>query len=642
MQSLYFEENNFLPNLQKFLSLYLTIIMRFGSFLLILLSICIPTYSQVCDGNLGDNVFTDGDFGSGTANIISFDPNIAPSYTYTTTVPPFDGEYVITNHTGAWADLYDTWLAIPDNSSDPNGYMMVVNASFEPGLFYEQTVTGLCENTLYEFSADIINIVRASATGHSNPNVTFLLDDVPVFNTGDIPQDETWYNFGFTFTSALNQDSVKLSLRNNAPGGIGNDLALDNISFRACGPEITITSPSLDSLCGLDNTITLTAEITGNQFSTPTYQWQKSMDGGVTWENLAGENSSTLTIHQFEAGLNYYRYLLANSAENLSSQLCRINADPKIYFIAPTESNLEDTICAGNSYPFHDQTLSTSGVYVDTLTNVLGCDSIVSLHLTVLPDPNIQPTLNITPRDCVENPPASIWISQINNGTAPYTLSLNGNAPDELNQFNNLAEGNYQLLISDYNGCRYEEQITINPTLPFTLELGDDVTITLGEQVQLTPQANFSISHYSWTPSLLCNTNCSAPIWLPTENQQVSLTATSELGCQASDSLQVQVEKVRLIQFPTAFSPNGDGLNDSFIAKAQVPNVTTIQSLLVFDRWGSVIFGRNNIPPNELESGWDGTQGGQALPPGIYPYRATVEFLDGAVLTYKGAITLVR
>ena len=104
---------------------------------------------ETCTGNLGANIFEAGDFGAGPSNLILSDPGIAPGYIYTLSPPPEDGYYTITNNTGAWGGLYATWLPIRDNSSDPLGYMMVVNASYSAGIFYEQTVDGLCENTLY-------------------------------------------------------------------------------------------------------------------------------------------------------------------------------------------------------------------------------------------------------------------------------------------------------------------------------------------------------------------------------------------------------------------------------------------------------------------------------------------------------------
>jgi len=113
---------------------------------------------DICAGNLGENIFLNGDFGSGSDVVLLTDPRIALSYFYEINPPPFDGEYTITNNSN-WASKYGTWLGIGDNSDDPNGYMMVVNADFTPGIFFEQIVDGLCENTNYAFSADIINMI---------------------------------------------------------------------------------------------------------------------------------------------------------------------------------------------------------------------------------------------------------------------------------------------------------------------------------------------------------------------------------------------------------------------------------------------------------------------------------------------------
>ena len=599
---------------------------------------------SLCTGNLGDNIFNNGDFGFGTANIVATDPNIAPGYHYRTTGPLVDGEYRLTNNTGGWGDdLYDSWLNISDNSTNPNGYMMVVNASFSAGLFYEQTVRNLCENTVYEFSADIINMIRRNVGGHSAPNLTFLLNDQEIMSTGDIPQDERWHNFGFTFTTTTNQNSVKLSLRNNAPGGIGNDLALDNISFRACGPE-TLIGPTggIDNVCGLEHLVTISSSINGTSFSTPAFQWQKSTDNGSTWQNITGETNSTLILSTHPQGLTYYRYLLANSTANLASTNCRINSEAKGYFVVPTATAIQDTVCEGISYQFNDQTLHQTGTYFDTLTNILGCDSIITLHLTQIPNPTIAPDVSVNQRLCTEDPEASIVIHEIVNGSAPYSISLNGSTPSANTQFNNLTTGNYDLVITDQFGCTFQEQYQIAETIPFELELGNDFAIVLGEQIQLNPTANFPIIAHEWTPAFLCNTICSSPIWFPIDSTTVSLTATSSLGCKATDELNIQVEKARLIQFPTAFSPNNDGLNDVFIAKAQTPNVTRIENLTIYDRWGGVVFSRHNFQADDLTQGWKGTKGDEFLPPGIYPYRAEVLFLDNLILTYVGSVTLIR
>jgi len=616
--------------------------------LLLLPTLLLPTtiFAQTCTGNLGDNVFTDGDFGSGTANIVpsSSEVNdIAPGYRYNPNTPPVDGDFIITNNTGRWAGLYDSWLAISDNSSDPNGYMMVVNASFDRGLFYEQTVENLCENTIYEFSADIINMIRAGVGGHINPNVSFLIDGEEVFTTGDIPQNERWQNYAFSFTTTAAQRSVVLALRNNEDGGIGNDLALDNISFRACGPITQVLPAGLDSICADGTPVTLETNIIGDQFDEPTFQWQQSFDEGMTWRNITNEVNETFTSSDLEEGLYYFRYLLADGPENINLPLCRINSDTKVIFAAPTADIITDSICEGLSYSFSGEEFTRTGTYQDTSQNILGCDSITTLQLTVVPDRGIIPILEVDQRFCIEDPLASVTIGTINNGNFPYTTTLAGSALDTSNTFSDLLPGDYELQITDRFGCEFKDLITIDPTASLSLDLGPNIEVILGEAVTLTPEANFDIASLQWNPVTLCDSTCETLTWVPIEDSMiVSLTAFSELGCPASDSVQIKVEKIRLFQFPSAFTPNGDQRNDFFTGKGNTSNILSIQNLTIYDRWGTVIFSKNNISPNEIAQGWDGRKNDQELPQGIYPYRASVLFLDQEIITYEGAVFLVR
>jgi len=153
--------------------------------LVVILTLKLDVHGQVCTGNKGINIFKDGDFGSGASPLILVNPNIAPGYTYTTGLPS-DGFYSITNNTGVW-NLYPSWLAIRNNSPDPNGYMMVVNASFSPGVFYDKTIQDICGNTLYEFSADVINLIKSNTANHSDPVIDFLINGQVRFSTGLIP-----------------------------------------------------------------------------------------------------------------------------------------------------------------------------------------------------------------------------------------------------------------------------------------------------------------------------------------------------------------------------------------------------------------------------------------------------------------------
>ena len=334
---------------------------------LLFLLLLIPTQNfaqnDICTGNLGDNIFISGDFGTGEINIPSKPADIISTYNYVGQGPPRDGSFTLTNNTGAWSGLYSAWLAIGDQSNDPNGYFMVINADFSPGIIYEQTIEGLCENTLYAFSADIINLVKRGTANHIEPNVSFLLNEVEQYTTGDIGQTEQWNTYGFTFTTNPGETTMKLSLRNNAPGGFGNDLAVDNVTFRPCGPIAEILPKDIANICEDGDPIAINATINGNQFGDGAFQWQQSFDEGLNWFDIDMANQNTIEHTERSAGFYYYRYLLSNTPENLSNAKCRVNSNTKIVQVVPKLFEIEQSICEGLSFEVGTSNYNQSGIY---------------------------------------------------------------------------------------------------------------------------------------------------------------------------------------------------------------------------------------------------------------------------------------
>ena len=608
---------------------------------LLLLAFACHLPAQICDGNLGENIFTAGDFGSGTANVLVPDPQIAPGYNYQTNPPPNDGFYTITNNTTPWGFFASNWADIQDNSFDPNGYMMVVNASFTPGLFYEQEVDGLCENTLYVFTVDVYNLLLSSGI---EPNISFLLDGEVLYETGNIANNQQWNTYGFTFTTDPGQTSLTLSLRNNAPGGNGNDLAIDNITFRPCGPEALILPTDIANICEDGSPIDLEATIVGNQYDTPVVQWQQSFDGGITWENIPGANGLTHPHTNLSGGFYYYRYLLANDPANLLNLKCRVVSNIKIVRVIPKFYTFVDTLCQGLSFPLGNNVYDETGIYVDSMLTSIGCDSIVTLDLTILPDAGITATFDLADPSCSYLLDGSIQIDAVFNGTAPYAIDINGEPAPPPGSLFNVGGDTYTYTITDVFGCSFDSTITLQTPVPFTVELGNDLQILLGESVSLNPFFSQPPESFLWQPADLvdCDPDCTSLDFTPTTSAQYTLIATSENGCIATDSIFIDVEVIRNVYIPNAFSPNSDGINDFFTVYGAVPNVQLIEEMQVFDRWGGNLFAVRNLAPNDALNGWDGAAKGEALQAGIYTYFAKVRFLDGVVILYEGSVTLIK
>ena len=93
---------------------------------------------------------------------------------------------------------------------------------------------------------------------------------------------------------------------------------------------------------------------------------------------------------------------------------------------------------------------------------------------------------------------------------------------------------------------------------------------------------------------------------------------------------------------PNAFSPNGDGENETFrIFPAS--DVTKIHTFQVFNRWGQLVFIANDFLPIDAESNaWDGKVKGRAVKPDVFVYYIEVETEKGEVFIQRGDVTLLR
>ncbi len=497
--------------------------------ILLLILFCGSLFSQNCNGKEGENIFLDGDFGTGASNNVSTDPNLAPDYNYTTNPPPADGSYVLTNNTGRWTNNFPGWFPLTDNSSDPNGYMMVINASFQPGLFYDKTLNGLCENTWYKFSADIINLHRIGFEDIP-PNVDFLIDENVILQSGDIPQDQSWHNYSVQFFNDTENNSIRLSLRNNAPGGFGNDLALDNISFKPCGPETNISQIGNPNLCDGDS-LSLKADNRNSPYDLNYIQWQYS-DNGSDWFDIGAPSLDSIITTLPNPDITYYRYKTSSKLEYLNSNKCYVTADTKVIELHnPRIENEAIALCRGSSFTLaNGEEIFDEGAYQVIFKNNENCDSLVL---------------------------------------------------------------NYEVKISEKYFTDAEELI-----------LCEEVENRLIDGTRVTESGNHLIN----------------------------LVASN--GCDSLVSVNIKLESCNTCtKFPSAFSPNNDGMNDYF------GNVRDCQftdfNLSIFNRWGQVVFESND--PNFR---WDGKTNGKTSI-GIYTWHCefNVNNINGSK---SGNVLLVR
>ena len=211
-------------------------------------------------------------------------------YTYTASELGMESEFtysllkVMGDATGSNCIHNPIWTA-KDHTGD-GGYFMAVNGApnvgFSP-LFYQIKQIPVCIGTTYEFSAWVINMMPAKpGVDDAAPNVSFYVNGVEIGNSGPIPYDNQWHQVGGQFTATT--PVVDLQVINATQVAGGNDLGLDDISFRVCQSQIQVSGPV---------TVTEGSPVTAHfVVSDPIdentwFKMQFSSDGGVTFNNIS-------------------------------------------------------------------------------------------------------------------------------------------------------------------------------------------------------------------------------------------------------------------------------------------------------------------------------------------------------------------
>jgi gliding motility-associated-like protein len=264
------------------------------------------------------------------------------------------------------------------------------------------------------------------------------------------------------------------------------------------------------------------------------------------------------------------------------------------------QNTLIRSICTGEFFPIGIHNYTTTGIYVDTLATVYGCDSIITTNLTVIP--TIQTAQS----------PSICEGENITVGTHIYTTT-----------------GTYTDVFKTVAGCDsiVTTDLTVNP-LPL-VSLGDDMLICPGDSIFLSPGEDF-IS-YLWSDGSVLNK-------LLVLNPGIYTVTASNEWCPASDEITINDCGTEL-WFPNAFSPDNDGVNERF--KPVILGTLNTYQILIFNRWGQQIY-----ESTDAYTGWDGVFNGSPCANGLYVYIATysmgTEPATQKQRIHRGTVMLVR
>ena len=230
-----------------------------------------------------------------------------------------------------------------------------------------------------------------------------------------------------------------------------------------------------------------------------------------------------------------------------------------------------------------------------------------------VPPPTINPTLLCEPGEAVlqVNAPDDNmlyrWYRSPDNQMSTGMLAENGGT------LRLDVSDNTTFYVSAWNGtCESERTpVTVGVLEAPTIDAGDDTRVLPGDRVTLTAPAGFV--QYQWSPSEgLDNPNIRQPTATPTRTTTYYLTVTTDQDCDLTSTVTVAVAE--RLPIPNAFTPNADGLNDTW----DIPFLRRYpqSQVLVYNRWGSLIF---QSEPG-YEKAWDGFYQGSVVQQGTYTY----------------------
>lgn len=200
------------------------------------------------------------------------------------------------------------------------------------------------------------------------------------------------------------------------------------------------------------------------------------------------------------------------------------------------------------------------------------------------------------------------------------------------------AAGTYCKMYNGSNGCDSLRCLELSLLPKPDLQVTADTFVVRDSSVQLFVLPDNET--YLWSPSLgLSCTQCSDPIATPDSTTIYSVVVTDENGCRSIAMIQVKVFNacsIRNLKIPSAITPNGDGLNDTFriVAEEGLENITSME---IYNRWGQKVFSGSGI-----QSEWDARFNGQEVPSDVYVYIIKVRCTTGPEQVIAGDLTVIK
>lgn len=309
---------------------------------------------------------------------------------------------------------------------------------------------------------------------------------------------------------------------------------------------------------------------------------------------------------------------------NISVNVANITWTPSIGLDNPQSTS---PIASPDVSTNYVATIEQNGcVYSDTIRIVVTESGSIQLNssATICPNEALQLEVSGANSNAIYQWSPSAGLSCTDCPSPILRPAALGNATQQLS---------YTVTVSEPNACTATLQ-TLVQVLPLpTVSVGADVLLRVGESANVLATGSFE--SIEWSPQENVSDAFSTATLASAERTiELKALVMGQNGCTAADSLLLIYRSCNDITMPSAFSPNDDGVNDTYSIPQQ--GFDELFRFAIYDRWGRLVF-----ESNDFGKKWDGKYKGMHLPVGVYVY--SIELLcDQESSAFRGNFTLVR
>jgi gliding motility-associated-like protein len=334
--------------------------------------------------------------------------------------------------------------------------------------------------------------------------------------------------------------------------------------------------------------------------------------------------------------------------------------------VAAFNRNLELTIqdwrhCIGNTDQFTDQSTGTptywfwnfgdgatsssvspSHTYTNTGTYTVAlaiedtqyhCKDTIRKTMEIL----ALPSITVVPQPTCALSPSQFTTTGLSSYSYTWSPSTNLNNANVANPIATLTTSTiFTIQVKDIDGCVsvLTQSVYIQePPKPISW----DTAIVIGQQINIPGYAGSGFNYF-WNPtSYLSCTTCPYPLFTGTVSMTYTALTMDTMGCfSINNTFTIEVLPKSSVDVPTAFTPNGDGINDVIYVDGW--GIKKLNFFRIYNRWGQLLF-----ESNDIKVGWDGTYMGVPQNMETYVWQVSVEtYIDEKPLFKTSTFKLLR